>query len=113
MKKVIVFWLSLFLVAGLALIAHGQTSSETPHHDSVQGQESPQAGTIIGDLVIVRPFGFIFTALGVVGTVVSLPFAVPTGSVGMVAQKLVADPFAFTFTRPLGVYPPDLDLPWN
>ena len=112
MKKVILFWLSLFLVVA-PVLAHGQTSSETPVGDGAQRQESPRAGAIIGDLIFVRPFGVIFTALGLVGTVVSLPIALPSGSTGTVAQKLIAEPFAFTFTRPLGVFSPELDVPWN
>jgi hypothetical protein len=113
MKKVVLCWLSLFLVVGLAVSAHGQTNSEPQQDDSVPRQVSPSAGAILGDLVIVRPFGIIFTALGVVGTVAALPFSIPTGSVGAVAQTLVADPFAFTFARPLGVFSPELDVPWN
>ena len=113
MKKVILCWLSLFLVVGLTLSAHGQTSSEPRYDEDVQQHASPPAGAIIGDLLIVRPLGIVFTAFGVVGTVVALPFAVPSGSVGTVAQKLVADPFNFTFTRPLGAFSPDLEVPWN
>ena len=113
MKKVIVCWLSLFLVVGLAVSARGQNGSELQYDDSVQRQASPAAGAIFGDLLIVRPFGIVFTALGVVGTVAALPFSIPTGSVGTVAQKLIADPFSFTFNRPLGVFSPDLDVPWN
>lgn len=115
MKKVILCWLSLFLVVGLAVSVYGQTSSEPPlqYDDSVQRQASPAAGAIFGDLLIVRPFGIVFTALGVVGAVAALPFSIPTGTVGAVAQKLVAGPFSFTFNRPLGVFSPDLDVPWN
>jgi hypothetical protein len=34
--------------------------------------------------------------------VVSLPFSIPSGSVGTAGQLLVADPCKFTFVRPLG-----------
>jgi hypothetical protein len=112
-KKVILFFLSMFLVIGPALSASGQTISETPDDCGVEQQEPPPAGAIIADLIIVRPLGVIFTAFGVVATVVSLPIAVPSRSVGTVAQKLVADPFAFTFARPLGVLSPEVEVPWN
>jgi hypothetical protein len=111
MKKVLLCWLSLFLVVGLSLSAHGQSSSEPADDDAVQRQESPPAIMIIGDLVVIRPLGVIFTAAGVLGTVASLPFTVPSRSVGTVAQKLIADPFTFTFTRPLGLFSPELDVP--
>lgn len=115
MKKAILFWLSLALLVAPALTAQGQTqpSSETPQDYGEQQQESPSAGAILGDLVIVRPVGIIFTALGVVGTVAALPFSIPTGSAGAVAQKLIAGPFSFTFNRPLGTFSSELDVPWN
>lgn len=112
MKKAILFWLSLFLVAGPVLSAHSQTSSEPPHDYSVQRQAPPPAGAIIGDFIFLRPFCVIATALGVVGTVVTLPIAVPSGSVHAVAQKLVVEPFALTFTRPLGTFPTDTGAIW-
>ena len=115
MKKAILLWLFLALLVASALTAQGQTqhSSETSQEYRERQQESPPAGAILGDLVILRPFGIIFTGLGVVGTVAALPFSIPTGSVGTVAQKLIADPFSFTFNRPLGVFSPEVQVPWN
>jgi hypothetical protein len=136
MKKVILFFLSSFLVVGLALNAHGQASSEPTNDPSVQQQESPatkasvpsqagsrpindssvqqqeppSTGAILGDFIFLRPFGIVATAFGVVGTVITLPIAIPSGSTGVVAQQLIAKPFAFTFTRPLGTFPTDNDV---
>ena len=112
MKKVILFFLSLFLVVGLALSVPGQASSEPTNGSSVQQQEPPSTGAILGDFIFIRPFGIIATALGVVGTVVTLPIAIPSGSTGAVAKKLIAEPFAFTFTRPLGAPFKDTSFPW-
>ena len=110
MKKVILFWLSLFLVVGPAFCAHGETGSEPPHDYSVQQQEPPSTGAILGDFIFIRPFGVIATALGAVGTLITLPIAIPSQSTGVVAQQLIAKPFAFTFTRPLGTFPTDTDI---
>jgi hypothetical protein len=115
MKKAILCWLFLFLLVGPALSAHGETSSESAQGDSAHQQEPPSTGAILGDFIFIRPFGVIAVAVGVVATVATLPIAVPSGSVGTVAQKLVAEPFAFTFTRPLGVFPSDAassTYPW-
>ncbi len=54
------------------------------------------------DLVLLRPLGLAATVLGAVGFVVSLPFTVPSGSVGETAHELVARPAEYTFNRPLG-----------
>jgi hypothetical protein len=54
------------------------------------------------DLLILRPLGLLVTGLGSVALVVSLPFTLPSGSVGVAACELVREPLAYTFTRPLG-----------
>jgi len=110
MKKAILFWLSLALLVVPALAAQAQASSETPDHQALQQQEPPSTGAILGDFLFLRPACFVATVLGVVGTVASLPISVPSGSVGTVAQKLVAQPFALTFTRPLGTFHDSYDI---
>lgn len=60
-------------------------------------------GFIVGvDTLLVRPFGLAATLIGTAIFIVALPFSIPTGSTGKAADKLVADPFRYTFTRPLG-----------
>ncbi len=105
MKRAILFSLLLVLVAVPALAAQGEGDpAEARAAGTVQQAESPPAGAILGDFIFLRPFGIIAVAVGVVGTVVTLPFSVPSGSTGTVARKLVAEPFNFTFTRPLGTF---------
>jgi hypothetical protein len=51
------------------------------------------------DLVLARPLG---VAAGIFGTgvfILSLPFTIPTGSVGDAAQMFVVKPFNFSFVR--------------
>lgn len=62
----------------------------------------PSAGAIVFDVILVRPLGLATFALGTGFFVVSLPFTVLSGSVGTAAKKLIAEPLAFTFTRPVG-----------
>ncbi|MDQ7786333.1 MAG: hypothetical protein RDU01_01875 [Thermodesulfovibrionales bacterium] len=57
---------------------------------------------VIGDLAIARPLGIVVTVAGSALFVVSLPFALTSGSVNNTADKLVGEPFRFTFKRPLG-----------
>ena len=57
---------------------------------------------IIVDFVFLRPMGIVSTALGTGFFFASLPFSVPTGSLGVAFKKLMAEPAIFTFARPLG-----------
>ena len=60
------------------------------------------AASMIVDVIIGRPVGFVGTILGSAFFVLALPFAALSSSVEPVAQTLVVDPFKFTFTRPVG-----------
>lgn len=54
------------------------------------------------DILIVRPVSLAATVVGTAVFIVSLPFSIPSQSVGATAKTLVAEPFNFTFTRPIG-----------
>jgi hypothetical protein len=54
------------------------------------------------DAVVMRPLGLVGTALGVVITVVTLPFTLPSGSAGDAAHAMIVAPAEYTFNRPLG-----------
>ncbi len=102
MKRATVFSLALFLALVPLLAARGQTSAETLPSRT---EYVPSGGTMLVDGLLVRPVGIVAIAVGLVGTVVTLPFSLPGGNANVVARKLIAEPFAFTFTRPLGVFP--------
>ncbi len=61
-----------------------------------------RAPEIAVDAVLARPLGIAAIIVGSVFFVVSLPFALTSGSVEPVARTLVVAPFKFTFTRPVG-----------
>jgi hypothetical protein len=67
-----------------------------------QSEESPGAGTMAADLLVARPLGVAFTALGTAVFVVSLPFSALGGNVPEAAEKLVLEPARETFVRCLG-----------
>jgi hypothetical protein len=66
--------------------------------------DEPTGTDITFDLMIARPLGFVSVALGTSLFVVTLPFAVATGSADNTAKALVAKPYNFTFVRDLGEY---------
>ena len=77
-----------------------------------QAKLDPPQGSqqdMIGDLVLQRPFGLANTLVGVGVWIVSLPFTIFSGSTGDAGTKLIAEPGAHTFTRPLG-YPAPVSL---
>ena len=66
--------------------------------------DEPTGTEVAFDLMIGRPVGFVSVALGASLFVVTLPFAVATGSADNTAKALVAEPYKFTFVRDLGEY---------
>lgn len=67
-----------------------------------QEDQTPQGEWILADLLIMRPLGIAACAVGFAGSVLALPFAAMSNSDKDVSRRLIAEPFAYTFTRPLG-----------
>jgi hypothetical protein len=57
---------------------------------------------MVADLVVARPLGVVFTAVGAAVFVVSLPFTAAAGGVKEAANGLVVGPAKETFVRCLG-----------
>jgi hypothetical protein len=96
------------LVASVALatamlccstLAAAQESSDTETADT-----RPGAGAMTFDLLLGRPLGLGATVLGTAVFIVGLPFEALSGNVSAPAKRLVKEPAAFTFTRPLGQF---------
>ena len=85
----------------VALLACTTTGSSALAQDQKIGEGASAEGMIV-DFVLLRPMGIVSTAVGTVFFIASLPFSVPTGSIGVAFQKLVAEPASFTFARSLG-----------
>ena len=64
---------------------------------------------VVTDVLLARPLGLAATIVGAAVFVISLPFSVPTGSVGTVADALVTSPARYTFVRPIG----DFSTEWE
>ncbi len=81
----------VFIPFGTSAIAGSQTIGEE------------NSGSVMtADLILVRPLGIVATVLGCAVFIVSLPFSALGGNTKQASQKLVKEPAAFTFTRPLG-----------
>ena len=64
----------------------------------------PSFSSIFFDILFLRPAGIVALGLGCGAAVVAIPFSLPSGSSPQVCQKLIVDPFDFTFLRPLGTW---------
>lgn len=60
---------------------------------------------MIADVIVARPIGLMATVVGSTVYVVSLPFSLLGGNEEQAREKLVKEPTAFTFKRPLGEFP--------
>ena len=60
------------------------------------------AESMIADFAVMRPLGIGATVVGTAFFIVSLPFSALGKNTGAAWDKMVADPFNFTFARPLG-----------
>ncbi len=89
--------LAVLHLPGVALASESMAEAKL---DPPQGSQQD----MIGDLVLQRPFGLANTVVGIGVWIVSLPFTIFSGSTGDAGVKLIAEPGAHTFTRPLG-YP--------
>lgn len=65
-------------------------------------RDKPDGSVIVLDVLMARPLGIAAIALGAGVFIIALPFTLPTRTVGTAADRLVADPFRFTFIRPIG-----------
>jgi len=88
------------MVTALVVIPFGSSALAQEYFES----EEPEGGEMIYDFLIVRPLGIIATAVGSIFYVVSLPFSALGDNVDAAREKLVKDPFNFTFKRPLGEF---------
>lgn len=91
LKRTVAFLLAAIMLSLAALPAGAATM-----------EEEPSSTAIVFDILITRPLGIVATAVGAAVFIVGLPFTIPTRSVGVAAEKLVVDPLAFTFRRPVG-----------
>lgn len=102
MKKAAI---AVFLAVFLAV----STASEA--YQDLQTRGEPSGEAIVFDIILARPLGLVTIVAGTAIFIVGLPFTIPTGSVGASAEKLIADPFRFTFIRPVGELSEDPYMP--
>jgi hypothetical protein len=91
----------IVLLTVLALVAVPCTSCFA---QDLQHDKDIIAGKMAGDALVARPLGLCATVIGGALFVVSLPFSALGGNTHSAFKYLLADPFKFTFDRPLGEF---------
>lgn len=89
MKKMLAVALAFTLISTTAFAAEGF-------------EKEPAGEEILLDALLLRPVGLATIFVGTAAFVVTLPFTVPAGGVGLAGRKFIVEPFKFTFTRPIG-----------
>jgi len=105
-------WLAVVVIAALlvgsfgsAAFASRDNSSDCLDRDNYSACEpEPTGGMMMWDILVMRPIGIVGTAAGSVVWLISYPFAALGGNTDQSTQRLVADPFEWTFQRPLGEF---------
>ncbi len=94
-KSLIILIIAAMMIMPLATTAFAEEYFEA---------EDPSGGAMMFDLAVVRPVGIVATAVGCVFFIVSSPFSALGGNIDTAGEKLVKDPVAYTFKRPLGEF---------
>jgi len=92
MKRVITF----LMVCSFALSFSGLLFAD----DNSFGK--PSVGEVLGDVLVIRPAGFIEIAFNSLFFVLSLPVTIPLKETKYAEEVLIRDPFNFYFNRKLG-----------
>ncbi len=91
----------LVMIVAAALIAvpcGGVLAQDEPY------EKDRDPGAMAADLVLARPVGLAAIVAGTAVFAVSIPFSALGGNAGQAWQKLVVDPVAYSFRRPLGEF---------
>jgi hypothetical protein len=99
MKRIRKRMVVLLTVLALVVVPSMSCFAQDLEHD-----DDIIAGKMAGDALVVRPLGLCATVIGGVVFVVSLPFSALGGNTASAYKYLLADPFKFTFSRPLGEF---------
>ena len=102
-KKLWIFLFVVTLIVPFNTLASGSSHIHYSYH-SYGFAESGSAEAMVADVVIARPIGLVSTIVGSTVYVVSLPFSLLGGNEKQAREKLVKEPTAFTFKRPLGEF---------
>ncbi len=111
MRKALVCLTALLFLLCVMPPLHAENETQTtqlmenegsPYPSTPAPPPTPEA--MIMDLLFVRPISFIALAVGAGASILATPFALASGTTGVVYRRLVVQPYDFTVCRPLGQF---------
>ena len=99
MRKWII--IGLLVLLAISLIQLPADAGTTTRYSTQEKGSIPLDATLF-DLIILRPMGIAACAVGLAASLVAFPFAATTGAGSEVGDKLITEPFEWTFRRPIG-----------
>ncbi len=100
MRNTVKSWVVLGVIAALIAVSFATSALAQEYFQT----KEPGGGAMMYDMVVVRPIGLVATAVGSVFWLISLPFSASGDNVDTATEKLVKEPAAYTFDRPLGEF---------
>lgn len=100
MRKITKSWMVLGVIA---ILICGPFANAVLAAEYFEAKE-PGGGAMVYDFLVVRPIGLVATVIGSAFWVVSLPFSASGDNFDTATKKLVKEPAAYTFKRPLGEF---------
>ncbi|MBI5233839.1 MAG: hypothetical protein HY880_05745 [Deltaproteobacteria bacterium] len=116
-KTILVFVLSFLIVFNMTLPVFAEEQSEEQSigqpvrqsaeqpvvpKSTISSMDEPSGTEMAFDIVFLRSFGLVSMVVGTGLFIVSLPFTVPTSTVGLAGRKFISEPAEYTFVRPVG-----------
>lgn len=100
MRNMITSWMVFGVIAVLICGPFASAALADEYFEA----EEPGGGAMVYDFLIVRPIGLAATVIGSAFWLVSMPFSASGDNFDTATQKLVKEPAAYTFKRPLGEF---------
>jgi hypothetical protein len=100
MSKLIKYPATGLLILTILMLPLGSAALAQEYIES----EDASGGAMIYDTVIVRPISALATLASTAVYVLGLPFSALGGNTDEASEKLVKEPFEYTFQRPLGEF---------
>jgi hypothetical protein len=93
-------WVVFGVIAALIAVPFATSALAQEYFETKESS----GGAMMYDMVVLRPVGAVATVIGSAFWLISLPFSAAGDNTDTATQKLVKEPAAFTFKRPLGEF---------
>jgi hypothetical protein len=100
MRKIAKSWIIFGVIAALIAVPFATSAMAQEYFET----KEPSGDAMLYDTLVLRPVGIVATVVGSVFWLISLPFSAAGDNVDTATEKLVKDPAAYTFKRPLGEF---------